>query len=192
MPPHWRNQRAPTAGDTPAATADFSLDSPRATSSQNLCRCSRRPTVGRPGEHIGGRKARSDRRRLLAAIATPPLFLRCCDDLLNPPTTPRRFETIHDVLLFYAKGNEPYFKQLKLPHTKEHVNTRYVQEPGGRYKFTTGGNILTGPEVVREGDSGKPWRGFDPTAKGRHWAIPGYLAQQMPEGFGELESTEKA
>ena len=63
MPPHSRNQRVPTAGDTPAATAASSLDRPRATSSQNLCRCSRRPTGGQPGERIRRRRARSAPRR---------------------------------------------------------------------------------------------------------------------------------
>ena len=62
MPPHSRNQRVPTAGDTPAATAASSLDRPRATSSQNLCRCSRRPTGGRPGATESCRTVRRDRR----------------------------------------------------------------------------------------------------------------------------------
>jgi hypothetical protein len=29
---------------------------------------------------------------------------------------------------------------------------------------------LTAPGVTRDGESGKPWRGFDPSAMGRHWA----------------------
>ena len=29
------------------------------------------------------------------------------------------------------------------------------------------------------GDSGAPWRGVDPTAKGRHWAIPGKLLKEF-------------
>lgn len=29
---------------------------------------------------------------------------------------------------------------------------------------------LTGAGVTKEGESGKPWRGIDPTSKGRHWA----------------------
>src|ERR1019366_473137 len=34
------------------------------------------------------------------------------------------------------------------------------------------GNVLTG-SGTRNGESGQPWQGFDPTAKNRHWAIPG-------------------
>jgi hypothetical protein len=71
IPPPSRNQRVPTAGDTPATTADSSLDKPPAIAPQNRCRCSRRVTGGRPGDRIGARSARSARRRPLAPIATP-------------------------------------------------------------------------------------------------------------------------
>src|SRR3990170_1300773 len=58
MPPASRNQRVPTAGDTPAPTPASapasSLDAPRAIAPQNACRCSRRATGGRPGDRIGG------------------------------------------------------------------------------------------------------------------------------------------
>ena len=105
-------------------------------------------------------------------------------------TTPNRFETIHDVILFYAKGESPYFNQLVTPYTRKHVTSRYKRDEEGRLKFNTGGNILSGPGTTK-GDSGKPWRGFDPTKKGRHWAVPGYLSEQMPEGFSELSVRER-
>src|SRR6266511_3722008 len=72
MPPLSRNHRAPTTGDTPACTAASSLVRPRAMPAQKRCRSSRRATGGRPGDRIGGRPARSDRRRLRLTIATPP------------------------------------------------------------------------------------------------------------------------
>ena len=45
-------------------------------------------------------------------------------------------------------------------------------------KFTSGGNVLTGAEVR----TGTPalHEGFDPTAKKRHWAIPGFYEELMP------------
>jgi len=54
IPPPWRNQRFPTAGDTPQAAAASSLDSPSAILSQNRRSLSRR-TGGRPGDRIAGR-----------------------------------------------------------------------------------------------------------------------------------------
>jgi DNA modification methylase len=104
--------------------------------------------------------------------------------------TPRRFETIHDVIFFYTKGSSYTFNPIKRPYTKQHVQSRYGEDENGRLKFTTGGNILTGPGSSA-GDSGQPWRGFDPSARHRHWAIPGYLAAQMPVGFEALSITQK-
>lgn len=106
-----------------------------------------------------------------------------------------QFGPIHDVVLFYAR--EPkgfYFKPLKTPYTKEHIATRYTLQADGRWKFTSGGNVLTGAGAS-DGESGKPWRGVDPSAKGRHWAVPGFVAEQMPAGFkslGVLEQLEQA
>lgn len=105
-------------------------------------------------------------------------------------TTPRRYETVHDVILFYTKTGAYHFSPFKRPYTRTHVESRYVKDKSGKFKFVTGGNILSGPGVTM-GDSGQPWRGFNPTAKGRHWAIPGYLAQQMPPDFADLPTTEK-
>jgi hypothetical protein len=57
-------------------------------------------------------------------------------------------------------------------------------------RFTSGGNVLTGAGI-RTGDSGFPWRGFDPTAKRRHWAIPGFYESLMPPEYASLTNPEK-
>src|SRR4051794_15626590 len=72
MPPALRNQRAPTAGDTPAPTAASSLERPAAINTQNWCRSSRRATEGRPGDGNAPRPDRS-KRRFRTAIATSSL-----------------------------------------------------------------------------------------------------------------------
>jgi hypothetical protein len=51
-PPAWRNQRVPTAGDTPISRAASSEPAPRPMAAQNRTRSSRQATVGRPGEGI--------------------------------------------------------------------------------------------------------------------------------------------
>ena len=48
---------------------------------------------------------------------------------------------------------------------------------------------LTGPGVSK-GESGLPWRGHDPTLKGRHWAIPGAIGEGIP-GFDAMGTREK-
>jgi DNA modification methylase len=74
---------------------------------------------------------------------------------------------IHDILLLCAKGDLPTFNSVtakadpgKLPHTL------ITGKDGLKYQTYE----LTGPGVTKEGDSGKPWRGFDPGKMGRHWA----------------------
>lgn len=90
------------------------------------------------------------------------------------------------MIFFYTKATSGfYFKNLKRLYMKGHVERRYTKDETGEYKFTSGGNVLTGAGK-RGGESGFVWKGFDPTAKGRHWAIPGTLAEQMDDGYEKL------
>lgn len=105
--------------------------------------------------------------------------------------TPRSsFGPIHDVILFYTKTDKYYFKVIRRPYTKRHVATRYTRQPDGRWKFTSGGNVLTGAGAGG-GESSLPWRGVDPAAKNRHWAIPGFITDQMPPEFKNLSPLQK-
>jgi site-specific DNA-methyltransferase (adenine-specific) len=95
------------------------------------------------------------------------------------------------VILFYTKrAKDYYFQVLRAPYMRGHVEARYSCDETGRYKFTSGGNVLTGAGATA-GESGATWRGFNPSAKNRHWAIPGFLSEQMPDGFGELGTLAK-
>ena len=104
---------------------------------------------------------------------------------------PRRsFGPIHDTILFYTKGPEYRFNILMRPYMRGHVERRYTKDSTGKFKFTSGGNVLTGAGST-QGESGQPWRGFDPSSKKRHWAIPGFLTEQMPPEFAALSVLEK-
>lgn len=98
----------------------------------------------------------------------------------------RTFGPIHDTILFYSKGPKYYFKPVKRPYMLGHVERRYSKDSTGKFKFTSGGNILTGKGATKGGESGQVWKGFDPSAKNRHWAVPGFLAAQMPKEFQSL------
>jgi site-specific DNA-methyltransferase (adenine-specific) len=87
----------------------------------------------------------------------------------------RRFGPIHDVLLFYTKTDNYYFNPIYKPYFKGHV-AGYFKQRDQRGAFWT--NALTGAGT-RNGDSGKPWHGYSPTAVGRHWAIPGRIAEEL-------------
>ena len=45
--------------------------------------------------------------------------------------------------------------------------------------------------ATRNGESGEPWKGVDPNAKGRHWAIPKRLVEEVPEDLTGLTQHQK-
>lgn len=103
----------------------------------------------------------------------------------------RKFGPVHDTILFYTKQAKGYhFNIVRTPYMKGHVESRYTKDASGRFQFTSGGNVLTG-SGLRTGESGEVWHGFNPSAKHRHWAIPGFLAEQMAPEFSELGTLAK-
>jgi site-specific DNA-methyltransferase (adenine-specific) len=102
----------------------------------------------------------------------------------------KSFGPIHDTILFYTKTDDYFFNVVRRPYMKGHVESRFSKDETGKSKFTTGGNILTGSGATN-GESGQTWHGFNPSVKNRHWAIPQYLAEQMPPDFAKLGVLEK-
>ena len=81
-----------------------------------------------------------------------------------------RFGPNHDVILFYAKPD--YRHRVKFsPYSHGYVADYFKKsDERGHYREQE----IHG-SGTRNGVSGQPWRGFDPTAKGRHWAVPSKL-----------------
>jgi site-specific DNA-methyltransferase (adenine-specific) len=102
----------------------------------------------------------------------------------------RSFGPIHDVILFYTKSDDYNFNIVRRPYTKGHVESRYSKDDEGRLRFSSGGNVMTGADI-RTGESGLQWRGFDPTAKRRHWAIPGFYETLMSPEYKDFAVPEK-
>jgi DNA modification methylase len=102
----------------------------------------------------------------------------------------RSFGPIHQDIHFYSKTAEYKFNVVRRPYMRGHVETRYTRQPDGRMKFTSGGNVLTGKDATK-GPSGEKWRGFDPTAKRRHWAIPSVYEAMMPASYPQLTPVQK-
>jgi DNA modification methylase len=78
----------------------------------------------------------------------------------------KRFGPVHDVIFYYAKGDDRIWNPQHQPYSTEYVEDKYrhVAEDGRRYQLDN----LTAAGV-RHGSSGKPWKGIDPTARGYHW-----------------------
>lgn len=101
----------------------------------------------------------------------------------------RRYGPIHDIILFYSKSDSFTWNGLKRPYMVGHVDKAFVQD-GDVVRTNYSGNVLTG-SGRRNGESGKPWRGFAPTAKNRHWAIPGIIADELPPAVADAGTLEK-
>lgn len=100
-----------------------------------------------------------------------------------------RYAPIHDTILFYTKTEKYKWTSPKRPYMKGHIDEYFIKDERG-YKTNYYGNVLTG-SGKRGGDSGKPWRGFDPTAKGRHWAIPKAVLDEIDEDLSNLTTQQK-
>lgn len=101
----------------------------------------------------------------------------------------KRYAPIHDTILFYTKTNGFKWSFPKKSYMKGHVKQYFILDEKG-YRTNYYGNVLTG-SGIRGGESGKPWHGIDPSAKGRHWAIPGSLIEDLDEDVSKLSQHQK-
>jgi hypothetical protein len=75
---------------------------------------------------------------------------------------------VHDTILFYSVTEDFTWNRVFQDYEADYLEKFYrFNDNRGRYRLVT----LTGAGI-RSGDSGKPWRGVNPTTSGRHWAIP--------------------
>ena len=87
----------------------------------------------------------------------------------------KRWGPVHDVIHFFTKSDGYAWGYPSVPHHPEYVEKhfRLVDENGRRFQAIS----LTGAGT-RKGESGQPWKGINPTAVGRHWAVPGKVIQR--------------
>ncbi len=101
----------------------------------------------------------------------------------------KRFAPIHDILLFYSKSSRRKWRRQRRPYMNGHVEEHFVKDENG-WRTNYYGNVLTGSGTTK-GLSGKPWKGIDPTAKNRHWAIPSRLLDEVSEDLSDLDQHQK-
>jgi site-specific DNA-methyltransferase (adenine-specific) len=99
----------------------------------------------------------------------------------------KRFGPVHDILLYYAKGDAPVWNPIFQPYDQTYIDAFYthVDTDGRRWRRSD----LTGAGV-RHGETGLIWRGIDVTAKGRHWAYPPSQLEVM-DAAGRLHWPQK-
>lgn len=103
----------------------------------------------------------------------------------------RQWGPIHDTLLYYTKSNVFTWNRIFQPYESSYVDSHFrYEDEHGKYRI---GN-LTGPGI-RQGSSGAPWRGIDPTEKGRHWEVPPDRMLpphfEHPPGYSDMNVQER-
>lgn len=83
----------------------------------------------------------------------------------------------HDTILFYCKTAKANWNQVFHTYDEEYIKKHYshIDTAGRRYKHEN----PTGAGISK-GITGQPWRGINPTLKGRHWA-------KLPEEMDKLD-----
>lgn len=78
----------------------------------------------------------------------------------------KRYGPVHDVILFYAKSDRFTWVHQYEAHSEAYIESHYRQADDNGRRYTLSDLTAAG---TRNGSSGQPWRGFDPTVKGNHW-----------------------
>jgi len=90
-------------------------------------------------------------------------------------TALNKFGVSCDRILFYGKTEQVIFNPIYLQYDDKYVKKTYChQDEQGEYALDN----LTGAGVT-QGESGFEWRGYNPSARNRHWAIPRYAVEQL-------------
>lgn len=78
------------------------------------------------------------------------------------------FNHIHDVIYFYSKSSQFKFNIQYSEYSKEYIKKFYRYRDKDDRLFSLGDLTARG---LRNGESGKPWRGVDPSRLGNHWKV---------------------
>lgn len=92
-----------------------------------------------------------------------------------------KYGPIHDTILFYSKSSNYVWNQQFGPVSPEYIEQFFdqVDLKSGR-RYARGDLTARG---IRRGETGKTWRGINPTEKGNHWKVrPSELEKLDAEG----------
>ena len=102
-------------------------------------------------------------------------------------STTRQFGPVHDTILCYARTSTHRLRPVFTPQNRVATEKKFrFSDAKGRYRL----NEIMGPGK-RTGDSGGMWNGYDPGAKGRHWAIPDTLKVLLPDTGMGMTTTQQ-
>jgi DNA modification methylase len=95
-----------------------------------------------------------------------------------------RWNHIHDTLLFYTKSDNYTWNTQYISYDDTYVAAFYGATDDSDSAFMSDNLTAAG---TRKGESGMPWRGVNPTDKGRHWALPKKLLDSLGVTDGTVQ-----
>ena len=88
---------------------------------------------------------------------------------------PKRFGPITDTIFLYTRSDDYTWNIQHTDYSDEYIAKAFPHaDERGRYATV----LLTG-SGTRKGESGKAWRGYNPTDSGRHWGVPRRIVQML-------------
>ncbi len=100
------------------------------------------------------------------------------------------FGRVSDHILYYGDASREEPDAVRLPLDPQHVSSKFRHEDErGRFRADAD---LTGAGTSG-GESGRPWRGHDPTNLGRHWSPPRtgkyarYINEALSPGYSAIQ-----
>ncbi len=104
----------------------------------------------------------------------------------------RKWAPVHDVLLFYTRSDRFTWNRMYQAYDEDYIKRNYPHKDSKGRKHSRPDLFGSG---TRKGESGQPWRGVDPTSRGRHWAVPPRRSipdwVDIPEGYDDLSVQER-
>lgn len=95
-----------------------------------------------------------------------------------------RWNHIHDTLLFYTKSDGYIWNTQYTSYDDTYIADFYGSRDENDAPFMSDNLTAAG---TRRGESGMPWRGINPTDKGRHWALPKKLLDSIGVRDGTVQ-----
>ena len=106
---------------------------------------------------------------------------------------PGRYGRICDHILYYVKSDTATWNDVRQPRSPESLKKAYPsQDERGRYRAAD----LTAANI-RFGESGNSWKGYNVSARGRHWAAPKtgkyaeYIEKHFIAGYRSIEGVHE-
>ena len=84
----------------------------------------------------------------------------------NSRSTAGKWPRLHDIILQYTGSQRALFKPQQVQGSITKIPHTLITGADGK-KYNT--YELTGAGLTKDGESGRPWREFNPSAMGRHW-----------------------